>query len=99
MSERRLKHWLRTGVHVRGQPNWLFVKLHTHGCNDANMNAWLGDEMLQFHADLQAMAGADRRLHYHYVTAWEMAQLVHQAEAGAVEPEIGAPSKLVSKVG
>lgn len=90
MSKRRLNHWMGAGVHVKGQPNWQFVKLHTHGCNDANMAAWLGDEMLQFHRDLRAMAEHDARIRYHYVTAWEMAQLVHQAEAGASEPVIGA---------
>ena len=96
MSKRRLKHWLRAGVHVRGQPNWVFVKLHTHGCNNANMDAWLGDDMLRFHRDLRNMAEQDLRFHYHYVAAWEMAQLVHQAEAGATEPVIGASSTMVS---
>ena len=90
MSRHRLQHWLKAGVHVRGQPNWVFVKLHTHGCNTPNMNAWLGDEMLQFHRDLRAMASADPQFRYHYVTAWEMAQLVHQAESGASEPMIAA---------
>lgn len=96
MSMRRMKHWLSAGVHVQGQPNWQFVKLHTHGCNDANMNVWLGENMLQFHRDLRIMAEQDRRVHYHYVTAWEMAQLVHQAEAGATEPVIGVSSKVMT---
>lgn len=90
MSRHRLQHWLKAGVHVRGQPSWVFVKLHTHGCNTTNMNAWLGDEMLQFHRDLRDMANADPQFRYHYVTAWEMAQLVHQAESGASEPMIAA---------
>ena len=94
MSMLRLQQWLRAGVHVKGQPNWRFIKLHTHGCNDANMKAWLGDEMQQFHRDLRAMTDADRRLRFHYVTAWEMAQLVHQAETGASEPVIGSPMKI-----
>lgn len=96
MSMRRMKHWLAAGVHVRGQPNWQFVKLHTHGCNDANMDAWLGDEMLEFHRDLRTMAAQNKRIRYHYVTAWEMAQLVHQAEAGATEPVIGVSSKVIT---
>jgi hypothetical protein len=96
MSMRRLKHWLSAGVHVRGQPNWLFVKLHTHGCNDANMEAWLRDEMLQFHRGLSSMAQQDRRFNYHYVTAWQMAQLVHQAEAGATVPVKGVSPQVVS---
>lgn len=96
MSMRRMKHWLAAGVHVRGQPNWQFVKLHTHGCNDANMDAWLGDEMLDFHRDMRTIAAQDKHIRYHYVTAWEMAQLVHQAEAGATEPVIGVSSKVIT---
>lgn len=88
MSALRLQQWMRAGVHVRGQPNWVFIKLHTHGCHDSNINAWLGNEMQQFHQDLKALSDAEPLFNYHYVTAWEMAQLVHQAEAGASKPEI-----------
>lgn len=92
MSLVRFRQWLKAGVHVRGQPNWTFVKLHTHGCKDGNIDAWLGPQMQQFHRDLAAAAAEDANMRYHYVTAWEMAQLVHQAEAGARTPLIaGAP--------
>jgi hypothetical protein len=83
---RRMQLWLRAGVHVAGRPNWKFIKLHTHGCNDANANTLLSPEMQQFHRDLAAHAAENPRFRYHYVTAWEMAQLVRQAESGAREP-------------
>lgn len=89
MSIVRFEQWLRTAVHVEGQPNWLFVKLHTHGCKDGNLDAWLGPDMQQFHRDLEAYARTHPNLRYHYVTAWELAGLVHQAEAGAKVPVIG----------
>ena len=85
----RWQQWMRHAVHVAGQPNWRFVKLHTHGCKDGNIDAWLGSPMLQFHRDLADLARCDQNLRYHYVTAWEMAELVHQAEAGVVVPSIG----------
>lgn len=91
MSMRRLHNWLKADVHVSGQPNWKFVKLHTHGCKDGNIDAWLGDEMLQFHHDLLSMTREQPNMRYHYVTAWEMANLVHRAEVGATEPEIQEP--------
>ena len=77
----RLQHWLRAGVHVAGRPDWRFVKLHTHGCKDGNIDTWLGPQMQRFHAELAEQAEHDSGLRYHYVTAWEMAQLVHWAEA------------------
>lgn len=87
----RFRDWTRAGVHVAGRPDWLFVKLHTHGCKDGNIDTWLGPESQQFHRDLAVQAQRNPNFRYHYVTAWEMAQLVHQAEQGATMPSIGQP--------
>ncbi|MEZ6064832.1 MAG: hypothetical protein R3B90_03795 [Planctomycetaceae bacterium] len=76
----RLQSWIRSGVHVEGKPDWRFVKLHTHGCKDGNIDTLLGPEMQWFHAELAAWATARPQVRYHYVTAWEMARLVHAAE-------------------
>lgn len=96
MSITRLHQCLRANVGVQGQSNWHFVKLHTHGCRDGNIDAWLGSEMLQFHHDLRVLADNNPLLKIHYVTAREMAQLVHQAEAGASVPSISAPSRVAA---
>ncbi len=77
---RRLPLWLQAGVTVAGKPNWRFVKLHTHGCKPSNMSMWLSDTVQQFHADLARTHREQPQFRYHYVTAWEMAQLVRQAE-------------------
>lgn len=83
----RFASWMKAGVHVQGRPDWLFVKLHTHGCKDGNLEMWLGPEAEKFHADLADQAKRRPNLQYYYVTAWEMAQLVHQAEDGNREPD------------
>jgi len=80
---RRLDLWLKAGVHVVGRKRQCFVKLHTHGAKDGNIDMLLGPRMQRFHEELALRAQADRRFRYHYVTAWEMAQLVHAAETGA----------------
>ena len=77
---RRLPLWMNAHVHVQGQPNWYFIKLHTHGCKDGNLEMLLGETYQQFHRDLSTFIKANENIHLHYVTAWEMAQLVHQAE-------------------
>ncbi len=90
-SLRRLKLWLDAGVCVAGRPDWRFVKLHTHGCKDGNIDELLGAGMQQFHAELAELHQRHPNFRYHYVTAWEMAQLVHQAEAGAALPQLPLP--------
>ncbi|MDX1966121.1 MAG: hypothetical protein SFV23_03015 [Planctomycetaceae bacterium] len=79
----RLDNWLSAGVVVGGRPDWRFVKLHTHGCKPGNLELWLDGAVRQFHADLANRHRQHPNFRYHYVTAWEMAQLVHIAEQGS----------------
>lgn len=88
-SWRRMQLWMRAGVHVAGRPNWKFVKLHTHGCNELNTATLLSPAMQRFHADLARESEMNPSFRYHYVSAWEMARLVHQAESGTSEPVFG----------
>ena len=83
----RMTQWLRCGVHVAGRPDWCFIKLHTHGCKDGNIDTLLGEQTQRFHKALAAQSAERPNFHYHYVTALEMAQLIHQAESGVLQPE------------
>jgi hypothetical protein len=78
----RLRAWLKLGIHVDGQPNWIFIKLHTHGGVERNMAALLGDPMRRFfeHLITEYNDGANCRVHF--VTARELANIVHAAEDG-----------------
>jgi hypothetical protein len=87
-SLRRLQLWLTAGVMVKHRPNWRFVKLHTHGCKDGNIDMLLGERMQLFHHELAELHSLQPNFRYHYVSAWEMAQLVHCAERGELQPDI-----------
>lgn len=78
----RLRLWLDCRIAVIGRPNWLFVKLHTHGALPANSRMLLGEPMRAFHRSLAAAAARDASLRFHYVTAREMVNLLHAAEVG-----------------
>jgi hypothetical protein len=81
-SLERLGLWLRARVQVSARPDWFFVKLHTHGANEANMPVLLGERMVRFHEGLARLADNDPHFHFHYVTAREMYNLARAAEAG-----------------
>jgi hypothetical protein len=83
---RRLNLWLQAGVHVQGRPDWIFVKLHTHGAKPANADVLLGSPMRRLHEELRTRAEADADFRYYYVTAYEMARLVRAAEDGETDP-------------
>ena len=78
----RFRQWVRTGVHVAGRPDWVFIKVHTHGCKDSNTDMLLGSPMQDFHASLADWHRENTARRYHYVTAWELALLVRAAERG-----------------
>lgn len=84
----RTNLWLNAGVTVKGRPNWRFVKLHTHGCKSGNIDMLLGPKVQRFHQELEELHKRKPNFRYHYVSAWEMAQFVHQAEQ---QPSNGQP--------
>jgi hypothetical protein len=81
-TRERLRLWLDCRIAVEGRPNWLFVKLHTHGAKPENMRMLLGEPMRAFHRALAEIADADRTIRFHYVTARELVNILHAAEAG-----------------
>jgi hypothetical protein len=81
-SPERLTSWLRARVQIAARPDWYFVKLHTHGANEANMPILLGEPMRAFHRFLAERSQADSAFRYHYVTAREMYNLAKAAESG-----------------
>lgn len=81
-SMERLDQWIRAAVRVRRRPEWVFVKLHTHGAKDANREVLLGEAGVSFHRALAQRAAANPNFRYHYVTAREMYNLAKAAESG-----------------
>jgi hypothetical protein len=68
----RLKTWISRGIHVAGRPEWVFVKLHTHGAPDEQAEALLGEPGREMHRELAQHYNDGERFVLHYVTAREM---------------------------
>jgi hypothetical protein len=79
-SIERFNLWKRQGICVRNRPNWVFIKIHTHAALERNMPALLGDPAHRFHEALATELSGGIRLHY--VSAREVANLIHAAEDG-----------------
>ncbi|MCX8089768.1 MAG: hypothetical protein N3I86_02375 [Verrucomicrobiae bacterium] len=78
----RMRLWVRLHIHVAGQPNWLFIKLHTHGGVPRNMLTLLGEPMCRFWEHALTHYNDGRRFRLHFVTAREMVNILHAAEDG-----------------
>ena len=84
-NHERFEIWLNHAPRVRGFESWAFVKLHSHGATPANSKVFLGEPMREFHRYLTTEWAAEDGHSLHYVTAREMANVLHAIEDGAPE--------------
>ncbi len=77
----RVKSWVDQGIHVVGRPEWIFVKVHTHGAIEKTANSLLGDDGRVLHESLQRYNDG-RNYRLHYVTAREMFNIARAAMDG-----------------
>ena len=78
----RIRTWTAQNIHVSGRPEWVFVKVHTHGAPEAQASSLLGDGGRALHRALAEGYNDGERWRLHYVTAREMFNLAIAAMEG-----------------
>jgi hypothetical protein len=79
-SPDRVDLWVKTGVHVKQKPDWLFIKLHTHGTQEADMDTLLGQPFDDMCSYLETQYNDGEEYVLHYVSAREMYNIIKAAE-------------------
>jgi hypothetical protein len=99
----RVDAWVRSGIHVQGRPEWVFIKVHTHGTQERDMDTLLGAPAHAMHGHLETAYNDGERYVLHYVSAREMYNIIKAAEAGKHgDPhawrdfELPSPAKVVA---
>ncbi len=87
-TERRIDTWIKSNIHVKDRPQWIFVKVHTHGAREQDFDVSFGELADKMHAYLEEKYNDGERYKLHYVTTREAYNIVKAAEAG----ENGDPS-------
>ncbi len=82
LSPKRIPLWLKANVHVIGQPNWVFVKLHAHGCRGSDLDALTGTTFDQTLTALETQYNDGAKFVLHYATVREAYNIIKAAEAG-----------------
>ncbi len=85
----RVRTWVAQDIHVQGRPEWVFVKVHTHGAPEAQASSLLGDGGRMLHTELAARYNDGRRWTLHYVTAREM----YNVALAAMDGKSGNPAE------
>jgi hypothetical protein len=78
----RVDNWVKQHIHVKGRPEWIFVKIHTHGTQESSERAVLGDQVRDMHKHLAAKYNDGKEFSLHYTSAREMFNIAKAAEAG-----------------
>ncbi len=81
--------WIRERIGVRGKPDWVFVKVFSHGAKPTNTDVMLGRPMDELFGYLESAYNDGTNFRLHYVTAREIYNLVRAAERG----ESGEPGR------
>jgi hypothetical protein len=78
----RIRSWVEQAIHVSGRPEWIFVKVHTHGAPEAQAGSLLGEAGRAMHRELCMRYNDGQDFVLHYVTAREMFNIALAAMAG-----------------
>ncbi len=79
----RIQYWLSRKIQVLDRPDWIFVKVHTHGAMEKNIQQFLGEPMERLHRQLAEACGTSSPYRFHYVSAREAFNIAMAAMSGA----------------
>lgn len=71
-TSERIDLWVKTAVHIKGAPEHVFVKIYTHGAQEANAASLLHGNLDLIWTYLETNYNDHRRYVLHYVTGFEM---------------------------
>ncbi len=79
----RVDRWVKANVHVPGRPEWVFVKVHSHGATSpGDVQATVGDDFDRALTYMESRYNDGVRYRLHYVTAREAYNLIRAAADG-----------------
>ncbi len=81
-AQDRIDFWIQQGICVKGKPEWILVKLHTHGGPGENHDVNLGATAEKMYDYLCTKYNDGQNYSLHFVTAREMYNVIKAAEAG-----------------
>ena len=85
----RIRLWINANIHAKNRPDYIFIKLYTHGCQDDNLEYLLkggGLDSLFSHFVNNFNDGTNYATHF--VSAREMVNVIKSIEDGCVSDDI-----------
>jgi len=79
-TKKRIDEWIKTNIHIEGRPEWIFVKVHTHGAHPRNREALFGKQIREMFTYLETHYNDGNKYKLHYVTSREAYNIIKAAE-------------------
>jgi len=83
----RFNHWRNAHISVAGRPEWIFIKLYSHGFFEFDQDAMIGDQMKRFMTEVLELSERTREFKIHFASAREAFNMV----MAAVDGQVGEP--------
>jgi hypothetical protein len=84
LTKDRIDLWVGSNIHVKGKPDWLFIKIHTHGTQEQDTDTLLGKPFEAMCQYLDEKYNDGENYVLHYVSVREMFNIVKAAESGRI---------------
>lgn len=81
-SPERIRNWVSQGIHVKGRPEWIIVKVSCHGAEERNKEVLIGQSADDMYSTLETEYRDRPGYRLHYMTAREVYNIIKAAEAG-----------------
>jgi len=89
MDFARLNRWLNANITVKGNPEWVFIKLYCHGFFTHDQSASIGDEAKKFFNEVVENGEKENAYSVHFASAREATNMVF----AAIDGKTGNPNK------
>lgn len=89
LSMNRLTNWRGARIGVKERPEWIFIKLYSHGFFDWDQDLMIGEQMKRFMNEVQEHGDRSEEYKVHFASAREAFNMV----AAAVDGKRGAPGE------
>ncbi len=87
LSINRFNGWRSAAIGVEGRPDWVFIKLYSHGFFDHDQDAMIGEQMKRFMGEVLELSERTGEFRIHFATAREAFNMVAAAvDGGDKEP-------------
>ena len=89
LSLRRFERWCSTRISVAGRPDWIFIKLYSHGFFPWDQDAMIGNQLRRFMSEILEEAAKTGEFNVYFASAREAFNMV----MAAVDGHEGSPGQ------